>query len=402
MDIIECLLCADEWQKFYDYKLEKGHLRDAESKKLLEFIENKGYLATAEKLNNGGFFSVPNLSKVNKSSSDKKRIVYTFPEDENYIQKFIAFKLLDFDGLFTDNLYSFRRDTGVKKAISYLMHNPKIKEMYSFKIDISDYFNSVKPNLILPVLKDVLKDETRLYHLIEDMLLNESAIVDGETVKAKKGILAGSPVSGFLANLFLSDVDRYFESIGVLYARYSDDIIIFADNNSELNEYKNKLLSFLYERELAVNENKVAFSIPHEEWTFLGFCYNDGVIDISDISKKKLKMKMRRKARALVRWKNKKHAAPERAVRAFIKYFNRKLYDNYSNSEITWCRWYFPVITTDDSLKEIDSYMQQCIRFIATGTHHSSQHRFTYEQMKALGYTTLVNRYYKFKKDGMI
>ena len=66
---------------------------------------------------------------------------------------------------------------------------------------------------------------------------------------------------------------------------------------------------------------------------------------------------------------------------------------------MTWARWFFPLITTDRSLHEIDLYAQQCIRTLATGKHTKSAYNFRYEQMKELGYVSLVNRYYSFRRE---
>ena len=65
--------------------------------------------------------------------------------------------------------------------------------------------------------------------------------------------------------------------------------------------------------------------------------------------------------------------------------------------EFTWCRWFFPNITTDVSLKEIDEYMQQYIRYIITGRHYKGNYRITYKQLKEWGYRSLVHEYYKYK-----
>ena len=115
------------------------------------------------------------------------------------------------------------------------------------------------------------------------------------------------------------------------------------------------------------------------------------------LSVQKLKAKMRRKARALEKWRRVKGKDGWMAAKAFIKHFNRKLYTSESNSEVNWSWWYFPVITTDQSLKEIDAYMQDCVRYIATGKRTKSRYNFTYDQMKELGLLTLVNQWYRFK-----
>lgn len=397
MSIVDELICSDEWLRFKAYKLDGGHLTKRQKIELCDFIDNREYMAAAAGLADGGFFGVPQKVLVNKSNSGQKRTVYNFTREENFIQKFIAFRLLDYDCIFADNLYSFRRDMGVKKAVTRLMHHPGICDMYSYKLDISDYFNSVSPELILPMLKKVLADDEKLYRLLEAMLTEPCATYEGENVVSKKGILAGSPVSGFLANLYLSELDKAFEKSGILYARYSDDIIFFAEDENKLNEYILQVSAFLSDKKLKVNPKKICRTQPHEEWTFLGFSFRDSTVDVSEVSKKKLKMKMRRKARALLRWKKRIGASDERAVRAFIRHFNKKFYSNDMPNEITWCRWYFPIISTAEGLKEIDSYMQQCIRYIATGKKNKSQYDFRYSDMKSLGYKTLVNSYYDFK-----
>ena len=112
----------------------------------------------------------------------------------------------------------------------------------------------------------------------------------------------------------------------------------------------------------------------------------------------KLKAKMKRKARALVRWENKKGVDGQKGAKAFIRVFNQKLFENPKENELTWIRWYFPLINTDRSLKVIDQYAQQCIRYVATQTYKKSSYNFKYEDMKQLGYRSLVNAYYKEKE----
>lgn len=398
--IIEKLQNKSCWNDFLQYKIAGGHMTKKDEAALAEFIENERYAAVVQNLANGGSFSLPVVSFVNKGFSEKKRTVFTFPEDENYVQKMIAFLLLDYENLFADNLYSFRRDMGVKKAIKRLKSVKNISTLYSFKIDVSDYFNSVEADKLLPMLKNAIPQESRMLKCFEEMLTNPYAIKDGERIEIKKGIMAGVPLSAFFANLYLSEMDWYFSKNDTLYARYSDDIIVFSDTEEKLNEYKNIILKFVYNLGLGINEKKVFLSKPNEEWTFLGFKFSNGEVDISDIAVRKIKAKMRRKMNALIRWEHRKNAEPERAVRAFIRHFNKKFFDNPMNNEITWCRWFFPVIDTSESLHVIDSYMQECIRYIATEKRTKAQFNFRYEDMKKLGYISLVNSFYEFKKHG--
>ena len=111
---------------------------------------------------------------------------------------------------------------------------------------------------------------------------------------------------------------------------------------------------------------------------------------------------MRRKAKALVRWKKRTGACNERAIRAFIRHFNRKFYDNPKQHEVTWCRWYFPTITTSKSLHVLDEYMISCIRYIATGKHTKANFNLRYDEIKELEDKQIIIKEGKHYKTNVI
>ena len=102
--------------------------------------------------------------------------------------------------------------------------------------------------------------------------------------------------------------------------------------------------------------------------------------------------------RSLLRWKKRKSISDERVMLRMIAYFNQNFFESTANNTLTWSRWYFPVINSADGLHEIDCYLQYCIRVLSTGRHVKSNYRVTYEQLKALGYKSLVHEYYKYKE----
>ena len=210
--------------------------------------------------------------------------------------------------------------------------------------------------------------------------------------------MAGVPISGFLANLYLAELDNLFHQQNILYARYSDDIIVFGPTKEDISKHKSSIHQFLHDRKLTINESKEFEILPNEKLDFLGFSFQDNKVDLSDVALQKMKDKMRRKARALLRWKIRKKASPDRAIRAYIRYFNKKLFENPKDNEITWCRWYFPIITTDESLHILDSYMLQNIRYIATGKYTKANYNLRYDTIKEYGVKSLVHSYYSFEK----
>lgn len=395
MGILERILQKEEWDDFFKSKLELGHLSKKEADDLGTFIKNGEYAELALKILNGGTFSPAGKTLLNKAKNGKKRTVYTYNREENYILKLITHLLHEYDYIFAPNLYSFRKEYGVKNAARNILKIKDLSDYYVYKLDISNYFNSVDIDKLLPELKSVLKNDTALYTFIASLLQFPYAVYDGEPVYESRGIMAGVPISSFLANLYLSSLDHYFYNEDVLYIRYSDDILVFSKSYDELQKHKAYIKNSLEMHGLSVNEKKECLSHPHEEWTFLGFSYKDGILDVSSVSVEKLKHKMRRKSRALKRWADRNNVEPSKAAAVFIRKFNEKFFNNPDENDLTWSRWFFPVINTDRSLHNIDLYMQDCIRYIATGKRNKSRFNFSYSDMKKSGYISLVNEYYK-------
>ena len=159
------------------------------------------------------------------------------------------------------------------------------------------------------------------------------------------------------------------------------------------------ILKTLSEKGLSVNPDKEVYGTPTDGFTFLGIEVKNGLIDIAPASVVKLKQKMRRKARALSRWYHRKGIDGTKAATAFIRIFNHKLLEANEDSDLTWSLWFFPVITTDKSLHVIDLYAQDLCRFLISDTHSKSRYNVRYEDLKALGYRSLVHEYYQHNRD---
>ncbi len=383
------------WERFYEYKASRT-CPDRILKKLREFIDGREYLPVCGAIAAGGAFPLPKRSVISKLSSQKKRVVYTYPEPENTVLKLLTWLLLrKYDGLFAPGLFSFRPGRAAKDAMRYLIRSAGADGKYCYKTDVSDYFNSVPVDAASKTLTDVLSDDPELLRFLLALLNEPRVLRDGEPVTERKGIMAGTPQSAFLANVYLRDMDALFCDKGVPYARYSDDIIVFADTPGELRAQIDEIHAFLDKKGLKVNADKEELRAPDEGFVFLGFIRRGGVTDIAPVSVDKIKGKMRRKARALARWRDRNGLEGEKAAKAFIRVFNSKLFENTSDSELTWTRWFFPVITTDESLREIDLYAQDCLRFLISGKRTKARFDVRYEDLKKLGYRSLVNEYYK-------
>lgn len=400
MSVIDKLSSHEIWISFLDEKMLSKNMDKGQIEDLDTFIHNREYLGIIDRIRNKESFLPPVKKIVSKQYSSKKRIVYSFSREENYVLKLLTFLLIrQYDHIFAKNLYSFRAKHGVKKAIDYLRGDHHLSSKYVYKVDIHDYFNSVDVNILLPNLREIMKDEMDAYAFIERLLTDSRAVTpNGDIIYEKKGIMAGVPLSSFLANVYLNQLDWYFFNSKIRYARYSDDMIVFANSDLERQNDVAYIHSYLADMHLSVNYEKESFSNPYEQWDFLGVSYHDGIFDISPISAKKLKKKMWRKSRALLRWKNRKQIDNIYAAKAFVKAFNKKLYDNPITSELTWTRWFFPLINTTETISMLDHYMQECIRYIVTEKRTNKRYSFKYDMIKDLGYRSLVHEYYKSKE----
>jgi len=206
-------------------------------------------------------------------------------------------------------------------------------------------------------------------------------------------------VSAFFANIYLTPLDEIFTQRGIPYFRYSDDIMVFADSEEEILEHKNLIFNYIESRGLSINPDKVKISNPGEVWEFLGFCYRNGRIDLADATITKIKSKIKRKAKALMRSRLRKNRSFDDVAADLIDHFNRKFYREFSDNDFTWSRWFFPVITTDQSLKIIDDYLVEYVRFLHTGRHTKKNFEVSYPEIKELGFKSLVNEYYKYRRD---
>lgn len=395
MSLLDTMLDDGTWDCFLSRRLLVSHMPPSEVRFLTGYVTDRRYRDVCNGLVSGErSLPVPVMKLVSKAGTDRKRTVFTFPEDEMMFLKVLSSQLHAYDHLFSDDLYSFRRDRGVKDAIRRLVRIPGLDRMHCYKVDISDYFNSIDTEAMMPSLEHDL-DDPRLTRFLGAMLLDPRVIRDGVTTNdVRKGAMAGIPTSSFIANLYLSDMDFDMGRRGFTYMRYSDDIILLAESEETLMEGRDVMLSHIESKGLGVNPSKERLSGPGEPIEFLGFVYHHGIVDVSPGTVSKTKAKIRRSARSIRRWMIRKGVEPEKALRVMTRKFNGKFFGREGDG-LGWSHWFFPVINTDASLREVDAYMQMWLRWIVTGRHSTSNNGLVpYSVLKDNGYRTLVNGYH--------
>ena len=396
--IIAQLARQEAWEEFLSYRLLKGRFTWHEFDDADTFVAEERYHTVVERLQRDEPLGIPQKKTVNKMGTGKKRVVYSFPPEEMAVLKLIAHQLYRYDDRFAPNCYAFRRGLRASDAIFHLRRILHGRRMWAYKLDIHDYFNSISIPLLLPMLRGLLADDPDLYRFFERLLSDDRALCGEALVREPRGVMAGTPTAPFLADVYLMEVDRHFFEAGVVYARYSDDIILFAPDRPTLEEYKATLLGFLERFRLEVNPDKERIYAPDEPFEFLGFRCLGNEIGVSSVTVRKMKGKIRRASRALMRWRIRKNLDADLAMKGLIRIFNNKFFESDDPSSLSWSRWFFPVINRTEGLRELDRYLQQQIRYLATGRHTKANYRVSYAQLKALGYRSLVHEYWQYRQ----
>ena len=387
-------------ERFIRHRDTRDNHYDGIFEEMASYIRSDECTKDLYKLIDGNYemLTPPYHFRIPKNFSGRKRDIYTWYGNTRYLVKLIAYCLRKYDYKYPDGLYSFRTKLTARDFLLKLRNFEGIENYYIVKADVSNYVGSIVPEQIIPMLEELWSDDPAFLNLLKHILLQKKVIErDGSIVDAEPGGLGGIPLANHFMNIYLTELDRHFYPIAPLYCRYSDDIIIFARTKEEAEEYIEYFNSVLEKRKLHTNNEKTYLIQPGESVEILGCRMKDGNMDISDHAKNKLKRKIRMHANRLIKRKKRQGISDEEAGKMMIDYCHNIFFGINKKNELTWSRWIFPVITETTSLKELDNYIQNAIRYVIAGSFADKKYRTTYEDLKKLGYRSLVHSYYHFE-----
>ena len=87
--------------------------------------------------------------------------------------------------------------------------------------------------------------------------------IEGKLVKRRKGVPQGSPISPFLSNVMLHELDKEMKRLGLNFIRYADDFSIYCKTKSDAVKANYLVFKFLREKlKLPVNTDKSGIRRP--------------------------------------------------------------------------------------------------------------------------------------------
>ena len=394
--LFERLLLPEMREGFLEHKARK--FKDPELGELAAYINGPSCTADLEALLAGRFgFPPARLVKLRKSRTERRRVIYVYPPRQNALMQYIVWGMHEYDGIFSDSLYSFRTSISTESLFKKIARLDYARDLFIVKTDIHNYGASINPALLLPKVEGIVAErDPLLFSFLEYLIARDEYLVGDEVVHAGMGGLPGVPLSCFINNVYLMELDRVMENRAVLYSRYADDIAIFVETRGQAEELLAQTCSIISGLDLCLNEEKTQIIEPGGSVELLGIQIQDGNFDVADNTMAKAKAKLTHFADKLVRWEQHGKISKEEAARRMASRIDRYFYgDDTGEHKLSWRIFFFDVLTRPDSLHDIDLTCQNLLRIVATGKRGDARYRFRYEDMKALGYRPLVHEYYE-------
>ncbi len=138
--------------------------------------------------------------------------------------------------------FAYRSDLTVHDAIQHIAADIRDKpRIFVAEYDFTRYFDSILHEHVWRTLRQqrflLTEVEKRvLQGFLETPTLKQNAYTPGGTARRERGVPQGTSVSLFLANVAAWPLDRALERLGVGFARYADDTLIWVADYARLCE----------------------------------------------------------------------------------------------------------------------------------------------------------------------
>jgi group II intron reverse transcriptase/maturase len=165
--------------------------------------------------------------------------------------------------------YAYRRGRSSQQALSAVDAALAAGRDWVLRGDVEEFFDRIVPALLLQAVEAATR-EPRLVDLI-GRILAAGVLVGGELQDPGRGTPQGSPLSPFLANLYLTPFDRAVEAGGFEMIRYGDDLCINVVSRADAERARVTVAQALARLRLDLNPRKVEVRHLGESFTFLGF-----------------------------------------------------------------------------------------------------------------------------------
>lgn len=287
-NIFDKIVCVENLEIAYEAARKNG------SKKLeveeFDKFKDRNLLCLHERLKNKKF-TTSKYKHYTIKDRGKERIISDLPF---YPDRIVHWALMQqVEQMFLDNFifdtYAAIPNKGGHLALSRIreqLFNYPEETTYCLKLDIRQYFPSVKQEILANLIRRKIKDSDALY-LIDDIIYS-----------TEKGLPIGNYTSQYFGNFYLSYFDHWCKERLKLkrYYRYMDDIVILHEDKNFLHDTLSKIKQYLAQYlDLEVKNNWQVFPTSVRGIDFIGYRIFPKYV----LLRKSALKKYRRKARGI-------------------------------------------------------------------------------------------------------
>lgn len=253
----------------------------------------------------------------------------------------------EWDRAFSDSSYGFRPGRSAHQAIARAQCYLRAGYSWVVDLDLEKFFDRVNHDRLMSRLAVQIADK-RVLRLIR-AYLNAGILEDGLVRVPTEGTPQGGPLSPFLSNVVLDELDRELEERGHRFVRYGDDCNIYVRSQRAGERVMRGISRFVTVRlKLKVNQSKSAVDRPQNR-KFLGFTFTGG----KQPNRRKIAPESEQRFRAQIRRLTRRNHSTSLAerVRRLAIYLRG------------W-RGYFGYCETASELRDLDSWIRRRLRCV--------------------------------------
>ena len=271
----------------------------------------------------------------------------------------------DWDQTFSESSYGFRPGRSAHQAITAAQGFIAEGFRWVVDLDLEKFFDRVNHDILMSRIAQRIRD-VRVLHLIR-AFLNAGALENGLVTATDAGTPQGGPLSPWLSNVMLDDLDRELERRGLKFARYADDCNIYVRSVRAGQRVMASVSRFLTERlRLTVNASKSAVDRPWNR-KFLGYSFTHHRLPKRRIAPK-----------AIQRFKDRIRELTRRTRGIALEELTGQL-----NSYLRGWLGYFGRCETPSVLRDLNSWLHRRLRALVWKQWKTSRRRFS--ELRRLG-----------------
>ena len=387
MSLIEKMIDPAVQNEYYEHYMKRADPNKNKTAAFAKFWKSGAVMPAAQAFVDNTFeLDVP--EQIILRGTDRE--CYVYQREQSFMLGFLAYVLKEITDA-SPGVYSGGRG-GVHGFIHNHMQARKTPGSVVVRTDIRKFTKSIRRDVMIEVQRHLLKDDPQTLAVIERLLSRGEYTVKGETFTTERNIFMGTPLDSYVMNSVFYDADHMMSERCIHYARFYDDVAMVVANREEAEAVIEQFKQETAKLQLELHPKKTFFVEGDEPYELLGLVIQGANVGLSDkmmagfIGPVRQQCKM--VSKMVRQGKVPGNMALAKAVQEINFYMDtprlKKMYEPFLDC-----------ITRVEDLKKFDHMVQDWLRVAASGTTSNAKYRVKYSDLKAAGYHSTVDLYYK-------